>query len=147
MTKIIREWRLRFMTFLKWVWTFPQSFLGLIILLITGATKNWVRYKSHWYRFYIAKRFRGTWGVSLGEFVIFGSVPQFTSNCHEIGHQKQSLILGWFYLLIIGVPSFCGNVFDRLFHRRWPMLKRIDWYYSQPWEHWADVLGGVIRAK
>ena len=64
---------------------------------------------------------------------------------HEQGHQKQSLYLGWLYLIIIGIPSFCGNIFDRLFHRKWDVSKRYDWYFSQPWEKWADELGGVNR--
>jgi len=53
-----------------------------------------------------------------------------------MGHQKQSLYLGWLYLIIIGLPSVTGNLLNRV----------IDFdYYKQPWEAWADKLGGVKR--
>lgn len=51
----------------------------------------------------------------------------------------------WETIFLIGIPSFIGNIFDRLFHKKWSVEKRITWYYKQPWEKWADTLGGVKR--
>ena len=126
---------------LLYIWQLPQNLLGLLVILFTRAKKNGNAY-------YLTDRY--DFGVSLGDYIIFGrtSGAQFIydlSFSHEYGHQKQSLYLGWLYLIIIGLPSILGNIWDRLFHRKWNVQVRIDWYYSQPWEAWADRLGGVIR--
>lgn len=123
---------------LFFIWQLPQNILGLIIVLITRA-----KHESD-LGFYCTYRF-GWFGVSLGNYIIFGGSPSKISINHEKGHQKQSLNLGWLYLFLIGIPSFIGNIFDRLFHKKWSVEKRITWYYKQPWEKWADSLGGVER--
>ena len=126
--------------FIIYIWQLPQNILGLLVIWFTKA----VHYES-----------TDTWetadysfGVSLGNYIIFGikvcSVSE-TSLKHEQGHQKQSLYLGWLYLIVIGLPSALGNIYDRVFHRMWNYQSRIKWYYSQPWEKWADKLGGVER--
>lgn len=125
---------------LLFIWQVPQNLLGLLVILFTKAEKtNSFYWRTSKYRF----------GVSLGSYIIFGAVSdkyiKWQSVKHEQGHQKQSLYLGWLYLIIIGLPSFCGNIFDRLFHKKWSDVERIDWYYNQPWEKWADKLGGVDR--
>lgn len=123
---------------ISYIWQLPQNILGLIIVLITRA-----KHESD-LGFYCTYRF-GWFGVSLGNYIIFGGSPSKISINHEKGHQKQSLYLGWLYLILIGLPSFIGNIFDRLFHKKWSVEKRITWYYKQPWENWADSLGGVER--
>ena len=124
------------MKVLLWVWQLPQNILGLLVILFTQAVRCgtclWVTTKARF-------------GVSLGNYIIFGQKVDETSVKHERGHQKQSLYLGWLYLIIIGLPSFCGNIFDRLFHKNWSYAERMDWYYNQPWEKWADKLGGLER--
>ena len=100
-------------------------------------------------------------GVSLGNYIVLdfasyyilstypltnaGKEVYLTTVSHEHGHQKQSMYLGWLYLLVIGLPSALGNITDRVFHKRWHVNKRVKWYYNQPWEHWADKLGYVNR--
>ena len=118
----------------------PQNLLGLLVILVTKA----VYYKD-----------TGCWetndfsfGVSLGNYIIFGVRDCCVSEKslkHEQGHQKQSLFLGWLYLIIIGLPSAAGNIWDRFAHRNWSHWKREAWYYNQPWEKWADELGNVNR--
>lgn len=59
--------------------------------------------KKIWY----SERMRGA--VTLGEYIVINmdkyySAPTSTER-HEIGHYKQSLIFGWLYLFIIGIPS------------------------------------------
>ena len=55
---------------------------------------------------------------------------------HEWGHNQQEKILGTpLYLLRIGIPSAIGCYFG----------DTDDSYYSQYWEHSADILGGVNR--
>ena len=112
--------------FLLYLWQLPQNLLGLIVIAFTKAEKKGDVYVAEGYRF----------GVSLGNYIIFGGFFNSTDRKHEKGHQKQSLYLGPLYLIIIGLPSVTGNLLNRVI--------RFD-YYRQPWEHWADVLGGVKR--
>lgn len=128
-----------FLTVLQVLWQLPQDTVGLLVMLFTRAFKVgefWATTHAHF-------------GVSLGHFIIFGvkgnNFATATTLAHECGHQKQSLYLGWFYLLVIGLPSIVGNVYHRVAHRKWTQQKRVMWYYSQPWEAWADRLGGVER--
>ena len=93
---------------------------------------------------YFSDRF-GNFGVSLGKYIIFGGQHSIISVYHEEGHQKQSLYLGWLYLIVVGLPSFAGNIYDRIAHRNWNPKARIKWYYNRFPENWADKLGGVQR--
>lgn len=121
---------------LLFLWQLPQNILGLLVILFTCSRKN--NY------FWESKKLLN-FGVSLGNYIIFGYGPLKISIQHEQGHQKQSLYLGWLYLLVIGVPSFLGNIWDRIMHKNWMVYERRKWYYNQPWEKWADELGNVNR--
>ncbi len=86
--------------------------------------------------------------MSLGRYVILGSKYTSDDVNHEIGHTFQSRYLGPLYLIIIGLPSILGNIYDRCFHtekRGWSWNRSAKWYYNLPWEKWADKLGGVKR--
>ena len=125
---------------LLFIWQLPQNILGLFVILFTGARKrNSLYWRSSDRRF----------GVSLGCFIVFGALSDeyihWSSIKHEMGHQKQSLYLGPFYLLLVGLPSVCRNLWDRLFHKSWSYDKREKWYYSKYPENWADKLGDVKR--
>ena len=122
---------------LLFLWQLPQNILGLLVILFTEAefSSNYSVWETRKYSF----------GISLGRYIIFGKHFEYTDLKHEIGHQKQSLYLGWLYLLVIGIPSFLGNIWDRVAHRNWLISERIKWYYNQPWEKWADELGNVNR--
>lgn len=121
---------------LLYIWQLPQNIIGLLVILFTGAKKD---YRNLW----ISKKFR--FGVSLGNYIIFGGEPNNIDVQHERGHQKQSLYLGWLYLIIIGLPSLIGNIYDQVAHNDWDWDDSYFWYYKQPWEAWADKLGGVTR--
>ena len=111
---------------LLYLWQLPQNLLGLAVIAFTKAKKKGNVYVASGRRF----------GVSLGKYIIFRGFFNATDEKHEQGHQKQSLYLGWLYLLLIGLPSATGNLLNRV----------IDFdYYKQPWEAWADKLGGVKR--
>lgn len=120
---------------LKYIWQLPQNILGLLVVLFTQAKKDGDYYVTTKYNM----------GVSLGNYIIFGKMHVQNRNrlLHEKGHQKQSLFLGPLYLLVIGLPSISGNIFDRIFHKTWPYEKRMKWYYGQPWEKWANDLVGI----
>ena len=84
-------------------------------------------------------RIPGFTGLSLGGSIFVSDKCSADTLRHEIGHSVQSRMLGWFYLLVIGLPSLIGNIYNRA------KKKGSKWYYSQPWEAWADRLGGVQR--
>ncbi|MBR6136075.1 MAG: hypothetical protein IKQ22_06290 [Clostridia bacterium] len=129
---------------LLWLWQLPQNILGLLVILVTNAKYNDISYDEV-DNFWWAKKGK-RFGVSLGNYIIFGPGPvAHDSFKHEQGHQRQSLYLGPLYLLLIGLPSITGNIYDTIAHRNWSYLAREEWYYKQPWEAWADKLGGVER--
>lgn len=118
--------------FLTWIWCFPQMFLGWLLLKFTKATFH----ETH-YRYNI----KGG-SVSLGTYIFLcpGHYNDEETLKHEQGHVKQSYILGWLYLLIIGLPSFIWcTCFD------WYRVKYGVSYYDFYPEKWANKLGGVNR--
>ena len=118
-----------------YIWQLPQNLLGLLVILFTGAKKDtWDGIT------YFNGKLRG--GVSLGNYIIVDRRYYNDTNTihHENGHQYQSRILGWLYLIVIGIPSGIGNLIFRI-----PYVRIHYNYYSQPWERWADKLGGVQR--
>lgn len=121
-----------------YLWQLPQTLLGLFFSVVIRCEK-----RSGFYVFdsdYIAS-------FSLGEFIFInrGSENNGNTIAHEKGHSKQSRYLGLLYLLVIGIPSLCGNLMLRIKQRKWPLMKCRMWYYNLPWEAWADRLGGVKR--
>lgn len=135
---------------LLFLWQLPQNIIGLILVAITGAEKITVSYSFGLsFSGYVARRFNKAWSaVSLGYFKIYKTKSHLEwAQCrmHEEGHGRQSIMLGWLYLLAIGLPSLFGNIYDRTAHRKWEAAERKKWYYAQPWEAWADRLGGVTR--
>lgn len=127
---------------LLFIWQLPQNLIGFVI---SRNYKCVSEIENH--KIYFKEKFFGS-GVSLGQFIVMDYIHYEQNTLgkkHEIGHCKQSRILGIFYLLLIGIPSITGNIYDRLAHKRWTKEKRIKWYYSQPWEKSADKLGKVKR--
>lgn len=124
------------MKLIKWFWQLPQNIIGLIATLIFRGV-----YSKTDKVYYTLSNI----GVSLGCYIIVNKYCNLNVIKHEKGHQKQSLILGPLYLIIIGLPSACGNIIDRVFHKKWSRHARVAWYYSLPWEAWADNLGKVAQ--
>lgn len=131
---------------LLWIWQLPQNIIGFIL------SRTGLKFPdSDVATFYYRKNFFRS-AVSLGNYIIIDvcylekrKSIMYRTVKHEHGHQLQSKRLGPLYLLVIGIPSLCGNIIDRVFHKKWSSEKRSKWYYSQPWEKWADELGGVER--
>ena len=132
---------------IRWVWQFPQNLVGFLL-------SRKYNYKSmrcvngKWMPVYFKSLFRS--GISLGDYIILdywycGRECSRQAVAHEYGHSRQSLILGWLYLPLVGLPSIIGNIWDRLFHKNWTDDQRNKWYYNRYPENWADKLGGVVR--
>jgi hypothetical protein len=115
---------------LLYVWQLPQNILGEILSLYYGARKG---HDYHGVRLHYSPNIPG--GISLGRHIIINDRNRNdeSEKMHEWGHTRQSLMLGWLYLPIIGLPSIL-----------WASRRRRN-YYSFWTERWADTLGGVRR--
>lgn len=115
-----------------YIWQLPQNLLGLLFLLfIQGEAKHILDGITIYY----VKGFSG--GISLGKYIILGEYCM-KDVYHEFGHCIQSRILGWLYLLIVGLPS--------LIHAWLHDCAKVGKLYYHFWtEDWADSLVGIER--
>lgn len=120
---------------LLYLWQLPQNLVGLLVFAVV---RDGTRIDDGTGTLLLfSPRMRG--GISLGRYVIIADryVTDFKVWDHELGHAKQSKILGWLYLPVIGLPSL-------LWAAWWNEDRGIS-YYSFYTERWADHLGNVQR--
>ena len=115
--------------FLLHLWQLPQHIVAWVIILICNVERQ-PDYNGRKVYHYNLKR-----SCCLGWFIFLapGDTDEATI-AHEYGHSRQSLYLGWLYLLVIGLPS-AANPFEGAR------------YYSVFCEKWANHLGGVEVVK
>lgn len=115
---------------LLYVWQLPQNLFGLLFLLYFRKEKEVADLYGR--KIYVAPTMSG--GISLGRYIVLS--PDLRWNVavyyHELGHSRQSVILGALYLIVIGLPS--------LLHAR---TCRAENYYHFWTESWANRLGGI----
>lgn len=110
--------------FVKFIWQLPQNLIGLLLVMVVRAdTIKRVDGKRIWY----SEKMKGS--VTLGEYIVVNMTKYFDATGdterHEIGHYKQSLIFGWLYLIIIGIPSIIhciahkGGNYGHFYTERW----------------------------
>lgn len=129
-----------FVRILLYLWQLPQNLLGLLLGQYYGGDVT-VHDIGKYQRVRVHRSLIMRGGISLGNRVILYPEAGTATLMHEIGHCRQSLYLGWLYLIVIGLPSivwaglhsYCDKVRDR-----WS-------YYDFYTEAWADRLGGVER--
>ena len=119
----------------QWSWGLPQTLIG-------AALYSAHRKDEHFdYKGATATSWNREGAVSLVKFIFLprraGGQPGRFLLEHEYGHTLQSLILGPFYLLLVGAPSLAWN--------RLPFFKRKrkrtgKSYYSAPFESSANRL-------
>jgi len=146
------------------IWELPQNILGYFmsrlwkkrLIILTQKELEYLYglenltgfkiYVADYYSQKADKLLSELSGFSLGKYVCLNSAHNLTTLRHEKGHSKQSKMLGWAYLPVIGIYSavFC-NLWNRWFHKSWTSTQRKKWYYSRWCEAWADKLGGVVR--
>ena len=143
--------------FLLFIWQLPQNIIGFIITRF-ACGKIVFNINNTFCNVYFMKYLFNS-GVSLGNYIIFDkkyrkySESDNFNKClifknsvrHEYGHQIQSKISGPFYLIVVGIPSLFRNIYHRIFHKKWSLSKRINWYYGSYPEKQADQLGCVLR--
>ncbi len=120
-------------------WGILQSLAGFFVFLTQTGGSRFVYHGA------LVTNWKYGSSVSLGLFVFVsergGKKQREILTAHEYGHCVQSLILGPFYLLAVGLPSVVWAgvpVFRRL--RR----KRGVSYYSFYTERWADMLAESV---
>lgn len=115
---------------LLYVWQLPQNILGEILSLCYRANKG---HDYRGVRMHFSPGIPG--GISLGRHIIMNDryCNDENEKLHEWGHTRQSLMLGWLYLPVVGLPSIL-----------WASRPRRN-YFSFWTERWADNLGGVTR--
>lgn len=123
-------------TFILTLWQLPQCLLGAIIWLVCKCKKR----TSKIYCGRILTEWGLFSGLSLGYFIFVNETDDDNTRLHEYGHTRQSLYLGWLYLLVIGLPSIIWAGCFRKYRAR-----KNKSYYSFYAEKWADKLGGVER--
>jgi hypothetical protein len=131
----------KFTEILLYIWQLPQNLVGLFLLL-------WYQHEKVYHRlngrtFYFTTEMPS--GISLGNYIIMNRQDKEDGMRHEYGHSIDSRRWGPIYLLVIGLPSILGNIYDRIFHKKWKYSDSCEWYYNQPWEKSADKNGKVDR--
>ncbi len=133
---------------LSFLWEAPQTMLGGAMLSVETARKRIVQFEVEDGRLVIESK--GT-GISLGHVVFWSRENSrwhdldVRNRAHELGHTKQSRLLGWLYLPVVGLPSISRAAYAFAF--REVTGKQWTRYYEGYPENWADRLGGVIREK
>ena len=110
--------------FINYIWQLPQNLLGTLYKdCISDNIITRVNCDATDYECYLT---RNGGGVTLGRYIFVNQNYTDLSNVilHEIGHTKQSRMLGPLYLIIIGIPSISWAGLRRLI----PALKKINYY-------------------
>ena len=134
-----------FLRILTEIWQFPQHIIAYVIILINCKSIKLMVSKDGISHYLVDHLFDSA--ISLGNYIFLDSDGNFSYKTikHEFGHQKQSLMLGPLYLIVIGLPSIIGNIINIIKYKYFRKYYDPDFYYKQPWEAWADKLGGVDR--
>lgn len=113
------------------IWQLPQNIVALLMMPFIGKL-TLISYKNYCWAFKATKM---SGGISLGNFVFLSeySSNSDTTLAHEQeGHVKQSHMLGWLYLIIIGIPSIIwAGIHNYLGYKN---------YYIFYTEKWANKL-------
>lgn len=117
---------------LLWIWQIPQNILAICLegIICQGFYRNdKLKSKTIIYNNVLPS------GLSLGDYIFVNNYNEYVIK-HELGHCKQSEILGPLYLVVIGIPSLLHNIIHRIFS-----LVGVKWnYYSFYTESWANKL-------
>lgn len=77
--------------------------------------------------------------ISLGQYVIVSRDANLETIYHESGHCRQSQILGWLYLIVIGLPSIIWTALYGI-----PKIRERWSYYDFYTERWANELAKTL---
>ena len=153
---------------LLFIWCLPQNIVGFLFVKLRRGEKyvfspasgkiitkkrfikfvRWIRKTLLKNEYYFIKDKKGVknYGVSLGNYICMCTedVSGFSNNDiqHENGHRVQSVLLGPFYLIFIGLSSLCNFIYNRIIiskkYDNETSRKKYHEFFS---ESWADKLG------
>ncbi len=123
---------------LQWTWGIFQNILGFLIFFFQFL-KNIDR-EIFIYKGAIVTMWDYRNSASLGMFIFLGFDDERVL-VHEYGHCIQSIILGPFYLILIGIPSLIWCNHPRLRRLRRKGTYRYSSFYT---EKWANHLGEKV---
>ena len=131
---------------LQWTWGILQTIVGFVLFCIS------IRDRHTFFHGAVATYWNRPFGISLGAFIFIPPKARFYNpekyhfseaeiqerlTVHEYGHTIQSLILGPFYFLIVGIPSVI-----------WGMVKPEEQsYFSFYAEKWANRFGEACTGR
>lgn len=113
-----------------YLWQLPQNLLGLLLRLVYKGEDA-----TYWGAV-VRRSIRMKGGISLGQYIIIEKDADIKTLWHEYGHCRQSRMLGWLYLIVVGLPSLIWAGIRRYTRRSYY------WFYT---EKWADRLAGIER--
>lgn len=128
--------------FLQWTWGILQNLAGLgmrCYLLIKNRNRDKASFK--FFGAQVTELEKGHGSMGMGMFIFLGHKGDKDEKevlVHEYGHTWQSAILGPFYLIVIGLPSFTWAflpVFNKM--RKKKKIRYADFYP----ESWANAWG------
>lgn len=117
------------------LWCLPQNLVGLLVKLFTKKQAP-----TRVYNGAVISRWKYGSGVSLGNFIFVSPNASLNTIKHEYGHYKQSLMLGWLYLFVIGLPSIIWAGCFKGYRKKHNVS-----YYKFYTEKWADNLVEIKR--
>ena len=119
---------------LLYIWQLPQNLIGLLLILIYKGNDD----NTNGIIVRRSLNMRG--GISLGKYIIVNQFARDNTVYHELGHCRQSMYLGWLYLIVIGIPSIVwAGLYGSI------IKPTTNGYYKFYTEKWADKLGNVQR--
>ena len=128
--------------FLRLLWESPQILCSLLYLSYLKIIDNisYIDYDKI-NKVFIVNICTQQDPFSLGLFVFLPDYKMpHTTIKHEIGHSKQSTILGPLYLFIVCIPGLVWHYMCVNFN----IFKNINYYWFYT-EKWADKLSGITR--
>ncbi|MCR4855876.1 MAG: hypothetical protein K5908_06870 [Erysipelotrichaceae bacterium] len=131
----MRKFRLFIYYFLQMTWGIIQNALGFLIwlyVLLTGPKEE-----RRFFYGALVTRWYNRASMSMGMFLFLGTDEERVI-VHEYGHSIQSLLLGPFYLPVIGIPSFIWANSRHFIRER----RKGRYHYTSFYpERWANHLG------
>lgn len=113
------------------MWQAPQCILAWIIVFFLWVVKSLHKVEPFYKAYVVDGAIKGG-AFTLGPYIFgpkgFRSTGRDHLLVHEYGHTLQSIILGPFYLLVIGLPSILSAAI-------WPKQHNYRWF-----EVWANHL-------
>lgn len=124
------------------IWQLPQIIVGFVMLAVFRNRTKYTNPNNGITVWNInSGRVFGTACFSTGPIIITCEGVSEDTLKHETGHSLSSIKLGWFYHIIISIPSIC------FFWYRKIKKKDMDWYYSCWTEAFAERNGMTDRYK